>query len=95
VRGADLVRGTPCVGGILIDRKAGRARSRHACEPGAVGGVKRRNDIADNWLDVRGRRFKVVGAGGKRLDPFLRDPPSSGQAVDSITTSVAPIRSSP
>src|SRR5262245_22506068 len=46
----DLFGGAAGFGGVLVDREAGGARSGHPREPGAVGGVERRDHLADHGL---------------------------------------------
>ena len=67
----DLLRRAAGFGGVLVDRKAGGARSGHPRQPGAVGRVERRDDLADHGLNAHGRRFQIVGAGGERFDPVF------------------------
>src|SRR5436309_9349822 len=67
----DLLRRALRLGGVFVDCKTCRARTRHPRQPGSIGGVERRKHLADHGLDARGRHLEVVRIFSERLDPVF------------------------
>ena len=91
----DFLRRALRLGGVLENRKTGRARARHPRQPGAVGGAERRRAPRRSPAECASPALRDRWNWQRAPRPSLRPRrPASGQAVAWIT-SVAPTSNSP